>query len=154
MRELIEDMMLLARLESEGPADGELADVTAAVDDCRRATRRRRAARLGLTAGRATPPRGIVTVVPRRLVDVVLDNLVENAIRHAGEGADVDVTRPRPGRGGRAVEVADTGAGIPPSTCRGCSSASTASRARAPAPARDWAWRSSSTSPRRTAAAR
>jgi len=43
----------------------------------------------------------------------VLDNLIENAIRHAGEGSSVDV---RGGEGpGGAVElvVADTGAGIP-----------------------------------------
>ena len=34
MRELIEDMMLLARLEVEGMSGGEPADVTEAVEDC------------------------------------------------------------------------------------------------------------------------
>jgi signal transduction histidine kinase len=54
----------------------------------------------------------VITVMPRRLLDVVLDNLVENAIRHAGSGARVDV-RARGLAGAVELEVADTGAGIP-----------------------------------------
>ena len=55
---------------------------------------------------------GIVTVVPRRLVDVILDNLLENAIRHAGDGADIDVTA-RGLMGAVELSIADTGAGVP-----------------------------------------
>ena len=52
------------------------------------------------THGMALPagaPNGLVAARAPRLLDVVLDNLVENAIRHAGEGAQVNVARPRPG---------------------------------------------------------
>ena len=111
MRELIEDMMLLARLEAEGIAGGERCDledaVTAAVH---RHEDVAADAGMALTGG---APGGLAAGVPRRLVDVVLDNLIENAIRHAGEGSSVDV---RGGEGpGGTVElvVADTGTGIP-----------------------------------------
>jgi signal transduction histidine kinase len=45
-------------------------------------------------------------------VDVILDNLLENAIRHAGKGADVDVTA-RGLAGAVELSIADTGAGVP-----------------------------------------
>jgi signal transduction histidine kinase len=110
MRELIEDMMLLARLEVEGVADGEHADVTDAVQSCvERHGDAAIAAGLVLTGD---PDGARAVAVARRLVDVVLDNLVENAIRHAGEGSRIDVSaRMLP----EAVElsVADTGAGVP-----------------------------------------
>jgi signal transduction histidine kinase len=110
MRELIEDMMLLARLEVEGIADGEQSDVEEAVTVCLD-RHRDVAADAGLAlSGEAT--KGIVAAVPRRLVDVVLDNLVENAIRHAGEGATVAV-RARGLGGAVELTVSDTGAGIP-----------------------------------------
>jgi two-component system sensor histidine kinase/response regulator len=43
----------------------------------------------------------------------ILENLVENAIRHAPEGSDVTVTARR-AQGGIEVRVCDTGAGVPP----------------------------------------
>jgi len=43
----------------------------------------------------------------------VLENLVENAIRHAPEGSDVTVTA-RAAPGGTELRVCDTGAGVPP----------------------------------------
>ena len=110
MRQLIEDMMLLTRLESEGVGEGELVDVAAAVHECvERQTEAAHSAGVALAA--AVAP-GVITVMPRRLLDVVLDNLVENAIRHAGSGARVDV-RARGLAGAVELEVADTGAGIP-----------------------------------------
>jgi signal transduction histidine kinase len=110
MLELIEDMMLLTRLESEGPGEGELVDVTAAVHEC--VERNADAAEsVGIALTAAVAP-GVTIVIPRRLLDVVLGNLVENAIRHAGSGADVDV-RARGLGGAVEVEVADTGTGIP-----------------------------------------
>jgi signal transduction histidine kinase len=110
MRELIEDMMLLARLEAEGIAGGERCDVEDAVRACIE-RHREVAADVGMALdGRA--PAGLEAGVPRRLVDVVLDNLVGNALRHAGAGASVEV---RAGEADPFVElvVADTGAGIP-----------------------------------------
>ena len=110
MRQLIEDMMLLTRLESEGVGEGELVDVAAAVQECvERQTEAAQSAGIELI-GAVAP--GVIAVMPRRLLDVVLDNLVENAIRHAGSGARVDV-RARGLAGAVELEVADTGAGIP-----------------------------------------
>jgi signal transduction histidine kinase len=111
MRRLIEDMMLLARLETDDELTaGEPCDVRAAVMGV--LDRHRQAAADAGIEVSGDAPAGIFTAAPQRLVDVVLDNLVENAIRHAGEGAAVDVR----GRGlESAVElsVADTGVGIP-----------------------------------------
>jgi signal transduction histidine kinase len=87
-----------------------LVDVAAAVHECvERQIEAAQSAGIELTA--AVAP-GVITVMPRRLLDVVLDNLVENAIRHAGSGARVDV-RARGLAGAVELEVADTGAGIP-----------------------------------------
>jgi len=110
MRQLIEDMMLLARLEIDDElASGEPCAVHEAVDGVVE-RHRGAAAEAGVElTGEAT--RGIVSAAPQRLVDVILDNLVENAIRHAGAGARIEVR----GRGlGGAVElvVADNGVGI------------------------------------------
>jgi two-component system phosphate regulon sensor histidine kinase PhoR len=108
MRELIEDMMLLARLEAEGIAGGERTDL----EDAVASAIERHAGASGMTlTGGAAP--GLAAGVPRRLVDVVLDNLIENALRHAGEGASVDVRAGEAQGGAVELVVADTGAGIP-----------------------------------------
>jgi signal transduction histidine kinase len=111
MRRLIEDMMLLARLEADDElTTGDPCDVRAAVIG---AVDRHRAAAgaAGIElSGDAT--RGILTTAPQRLVDVMLDNLVENAIRHAGESARVEV-RGRGLAGAVELSVSDTGVGIP-----------------------------------------
>ncbi|MDX6552120.1 MAG: two-component system, OmpR family, phosphate regulon sensor histidine kinase PhoR [Gaiellales bacterium] len=111
MRDLIEDMMLLARLEVDDElSSGEPSDVRASVlGALERHGQAAADAGIALT-GDAT--RGIVTSAPQRLVDVVLDNLVENAIRHAGDGATVDV-RGRGLAGAVELAVSDTGVGIP-----------------------------------------
>ncbi len=110
MRELIEDMMLLARLEAEGIAGGERCEVDEAVAA---AVERHRevAADAGMQLS-GSASKGLAAGVPRRLVDVVLDNLIENALRHAGEAAEVDVHAAEAG-GGVELVVADTGTGIP-----------------------------------------
>ena len=111
MRELIEDMMLLARLEAEGIAGGERCNLEEAVAA---AVERHGnvAADAGMSLTGSAPP-AIAAGVPRRLVDVVLDNLIENALRHAGEGASVDVQAGEAPGGAVELVVADTGAGIP-----------------------------------------
>jgi signal transduction histidine kinase len=112
MRQLIEDMILLVRLESHELADkDEQTDVTTAVEACvSRHTAAARAASMNL--GTAVT-RGLVAAVAPRLVDAVLDNLVENAIHHAGEGEAI-VVRARGLSGAVEIVVHDTGGRIPP----------------------------------------
>jgi two-component system, OmpR family, sensor histidine kinase SenX3 len=111
MRELIEDMILLVRLEShELTGIAERTDVTAAVEGCVDRHQQAAAEHEMELAGDAT--RGLVVAVAPRLLDVVLDNLVANAIRHAGSGARVDV-RARGLAGAVELVVQDTGVGIP-----------------------------------------
>jgi signal transduction histidine kinase len=112
MRQLIEDMILLVRLEShELPDKDEQTDVTTAVEACvARHTGGARAAAMSL--GTAVT-RGLVAAVAPRLVDAILDNLVENAIHHAGEGESI-VVRARGLSGAVEIVVHDTGGRIPP----------------------------------------
>jgi two-component system, OmpR family, sensor histidine kinase SenX3 len=112
MRELIDDMILLVRLEShELTGAGERCDLTAAVESAVERHAEAAAARgMALTA---SATRGLFAAVTARLVDVVLDNLIANAIRHAGEGAHVEV-RARGLAGAVELVVADNGAGIAP----------------------------------------
>jgi len=112
MRELIDDMILLVRLEShELTGAGERCDLTAAVEAAVERHAEAAVAR-GMTLT-ASATRGLLAAVTARLVDVVLDNLIANAIRHAGDGAHVEV-RARGLAGAVELVVADNGAGIAP----------------------------------------
>jgi two-component system phosphate regulon sensor histidine kinase PhoR len=111
MRQLIEDMLLLVRLQTgDDPDDSAVTDVTAAVASCvdRNAPR---AAENGMDL-LAVAPNGLVAGIAPRLLEAVLDNLTENAIRHAGPGSQVTVAA-RGLAGAVEVTVTDTGAGIP-----------------------------------------
>ena len=111
MRELIEDMILLVRLEShELTGVGERTDVNEALERCVAEHRQAAADRGMQLASEAT--RGLVVAVTERLLDVVLNNLVTNAIRHAGAGARVEV-RARGLAGAVEILVQDSGVGIP-----------------------------------------
>ncbi len=111
MRQLIEDMILLVRLEShELTGIAESTDVTAAVDSCTERHAHAAADRGMTIAGEA--PGGLVVAVAPRLLDVVLDNLVTNAITHAGAGSLIEI-RARGLAGAVELVVADDGVGIP-----------------------------------------
>jgi len=71
------------------------------------------AARLASMTLASQANRGLVVAVPARLVDAVLDNLVENAIRHAGQGEHIDL-RVRGLSGAVELVVHDSGGRIPP----------------------------------------
>ena len=90
MRRLIEDMIMLVQLESHR-FDGSIepTEMAEAVEACVR--RHAEAAAQASMSLDAQANRGLVVAVPPRLVDAVLDNLVENAIRHAGEGERVEL---------------------------------------------------------------
>jgi signal transduction histidine kinase len=110
MRQLIEDMMLLARLEVEGLDAGERCDLAAAATACVE-EHRDAAVEVGMSLTAELEPE-LTVAVPERLIAVMLDNLVENALRHAGAGAGVQVrARSLP----ESVElcVSDDGVGVP-----------------------------------------
>jgi signal transduction histidine kinase len=112
MRQLIEDMILLVRLEShELPDKDEQTDVTTAVETC--VARHSAAARAASMSLGTAVTRGLVAAVAPRLVDAILDNLVENAIHHAGDGEAI-VVRARGLSGAVEIVVHDTGGRIPP----------------------------------------
>ena len=151
MRRLIEEMVLLVRLESgEQAGRGESADVTAAVADA--VTRHERGAELASVELSGEATRGLLASIAPPLLDVVLDNLVANSIRHAGAGAAVRV-RARGLSGAVELEVGDDGAGIDPEHLPHVFERFYRVEGSRSGPGTGSAWRSSSTSPRRTAGA-
>jgi signal transduction histidine kinase len=112
MRRLIEDMIMLVQLESHRfDGSAEPTDMAAAVEAC---LQRHAASAAGASMSlEAQVNRGLVVAVPPRLVEAVLDNLVENAIRHAGAGERIEV-RVRGLSGAVELVVHDTGGRIPP----------------------------------------
>jgi two-component system, OmpR family, phosphate regulon sensor histidine kinase PhoR len=112
MRRLIEDMIMLVQLESHGvdPVT-EPTDMAEAAQAC--VDRHAEAAADASMPLTVSANLGLVAAVPPRLVEAVLDNLVENAIRHAGPGAHVEV-RVRGLSGSVELVVHDTGGRIPP----------------------------------------
>jgi signal transduction histidine kinase len=112
MRRLIEDMIMLVQLEGHRfDGSGDPTEMAEAVAAC---LERHAAAAAGASMTLAAQAnRGLVVAVPSRLVEAVLDNLVENAIRHAGAGERVEV-RVRGLAGAVELVVHDTGGRIPP----------------------------------------
>jgi signal transduction histidine kinase len=111
MRRLIEDMIMLVQLESHGFESGaDATEMAEAVEACvRRHAEAAAEAQMPLSAH---ANRGLAVAVPPRLVDAVLDNLVENAIRHAGAGERIEI-RVRGLAGSVELVVHDTGGRIP-----------------------------------------
>lgn len=111
MRGLIDEMLLLAALDRGEIASGEHADAGAAAEAVvadRRARRTWRSRDLRFVAGR-----GLRVPVAPRLLEVVLGNLLDNALLHAGADAVVSVDVAL--RGAEVeITVHDTGVGIAP----------------------------------------
>lgn len=110
---LAEDLLLLARADNHQaflrPAPMSLPDLLGAAARGAGALATDRA----ITIAVHTPSELDMTADPDRLRQAV-DNLLDNATRHAPAGSVIDVTasEPRPGR--VTVEVADRGSGFPP----------------------------------------
>ncbi|MDT0308131.1 HAMP domain-containing sensor histidine kinase [Streptomyces sp. DSM 44917] len=104
LNDLVENLMEVTRFDA-GTArmvldDVDIADqVTACVD-----------ARAWLDAVHLDADRGIIARLDPRRLDVILANLIGNALKHGGSPVRVSVHEER---GGIAVEVADHGPGIP-----------------------------------------
>ena len=104
MASLVEDLLVLARLDSDTPREPRLVDLGPVVSDV---VRRHAGARVPVTAD-VDPD--LQVLGHRDELSRVLGNLVDNAVRHADTGVRVSAEA----RGGNVdVTVTDDGAGIP-----------------------------------------
>jgi len=110
INELIDDVLFLSELETGREVVGlGSAPVAPVVEDVV-ARLRERAERAGVTVN-VEIETGFELPMRPRMMRVVAENLVQNAIRYAGDGATVRVTARRDGDH-RVLEVADDGAGV------------------------------------------
>lgn len=107
--QLVEDIMEIARFDaSTATMRWEETDVLASVEDCLRT--RSWADQVQVAVESSAGSGDAVVMADRRRLDVVLANLVGNALRHGGAPVQVAVI-PAPGE--VSVEVVDGGSGIP-----------------------------------------
>jgi two-component system, OmpR family, phosphate regulon sensor histidine kinase PhoR len=114
MDKLVKDMLALTRIESEGPpADLHAVDLAAVVPQC--VERYRQAAkRKSMRLATEPPSEPIEVLAEEEALEQILDNLIDNAIKYTNEGGSVVVRWAR-NETGAAIEVEDTGIGIPSS---------------------------------------
>ena len=112
MTELVDDILFLSELEQEREVvslgETEAAPVLrAAVDE-----RLERAELAGLSLELRIEDESLLVPLRRRMLRTVVENLLENAIRYAGEGATC-VLSLRSANGQVVLEASDDGAGVP-----------------------------------------
>jgi signal transduction histidine kinase len=115
MRKLIVDLLNLTRIES-GQKRRELApvdlrDVAVTAIETVSAAAAARSITIQLTAPAEAP-----LVADRGELEIILNNLVSNAVKYNRDGGHVDVTIDRL-NGGWQIEVRDSGIGIEPDAC-------------------------------------
>lgn len=115
MRKLIGDLLHLTRIESgQKRRDLEPIDlrdiVLAAVETASAA-----AARRGIAIGVQAPPAAPMTA-DRGEIEIILNNLISNAVKYNRDGGRVDVGLDRGGEGW-VLTVTDTGIGLAPEDC-------------------------------------
>jgi two-component system phosphate regulon sensor histidine kinase PhoR len=112
MTELVDDILFLSELEQGREVvslgETEAAPVLRAVID----ERIDRAERAGIDLRLEIEDETLRMPLRRRMLRTVVENLIENAIRYAGEGATCTVSLRREGDG-VTLEVADDGTGVP-----------------------------------------
>lgn len=110
---LADDLLTLARHDrGGGPARREPVELSAAAARVLREVGAL-AERAGVTVA-SDVPAGLAAVGDALAIERALGNLVRNGIQHTPPGGSVTVRARREPRGMVRVEVADTGAGIPP----------------------------------------
>jgi two-component system sensor histidine kinase MtrB len=109
LNRLVEDLIEISRFDA-GTARlvTDETDIANAVSQCLRAR--------GWSSVRTDVPAGLTARLDRRRFDVILANLVGNALRHGGPPVTVKARIQPDGQGGGqlAVEVRDHGTGLPP----------------------------------------
>jgi len=109
MNVLVDDLLLLARLDQERPLDIGATDVVDVLD---RAVSSMRLVAPAHPVSLTAPADLVAPCDPGRLRQLV-DNLLANAVGHSPEGAPVEVLAARVGDTVR-IEVRDHGPGVPP----------------------------------------
>jgi two-component system OmpR family sensor kinase len=117
---LVEDLLLLARLDQQRPLDRSPVDLLAlaadAVNDARAVAPDRRI-ELVLGGGDGDPGRALIVLGDGQRLRQVLANLVNNALTHTPAGSPVEVRVggwELDGAPGAAVEIVDHGPGLAP----------------------------------------
>jgi two-component system, OmpR family, phosphate regulon sensor histidine kinase PhoR len=112
MTNLVDDILFLSELEQDREVvalgETEAAPVLRAVID----ELSERAEMAGLKLELRIEDETIEVPIRRRMLRLVVENLLENALRYAGEGATCTVSLAR-ADGEIVLEVADDGAGVP-----------------------------------------
>ncbi|HEX2809691.1 MAG TPA: HAMP domain-containing sensor histidine kinase, partial [Kineosporiaceae bacterium] len=116
MGSLVEDLLLLARLDEQRPSRRDAVDLAVlagdAVHDAKGLDADRRVRLVGLTD--TTGPTPSVVVGDEDKLRQVVANLVGNAVRHTAPGTPVEVAVGRDSADRAVLEVRDHGAGLAP----------------------------------------
>ena len=109
MGQLVEDLLLLARLDAGRPLNKSLVDLASIAAEAVQATRvMHQGRRVTLVA-----PEPVVVAVDGERVRQIVDNLLSNAVRHTPAGSPVTVTVTGVADGGQ-LDVTDAGSGMTP----------------------------------------
>jgi two-component system, OmpR family, phosphate regulon sensor histidine kinase PhoR len=112
MTELVDDILFLSELEQDREVVSLGETEAAPVLRAAVAERSDRAERAGIRLELLVEDEKLLVPLRRRMLRTVVENLLENAIRYAGEGATCTVSLRRED-GSVVLEVSDDGAGVP-----------------------------------------